>query len=217
MVLFNTIKNEINHLSTFDKWFISCGVLLQLVIGILTDSTIITIISGVSGIFAVILCAQRKLMQFPFSFIQLFTYCLIALEQNFYGEIIENIFYFLTMLMGFAWWINGYSSSNAEINVRHLSKEVNSIICVLNMIVIICLYNLLKATDDSQPLLDAISTVPAFTAQILLMARYSENWIYWLIIDIASIIMWSIVGNWVMVTQFTFWSINCIYGLKKWN
>lgn len=212
------IKKEINHSSLFDKWFIITGVLLQLSIGILTHSTVVTIISGVSGIFAVILCAQRKLIQFPFSFIQLFTYVILAFEQRFYGELIENGFYFITMLMGMYWWWKGYDSTSSEINVKKLSLTMNYAIIFANIVVITILYiYLLKQTDDTQPFLDAVSTVPAFTAQILLMTRYRENWIYWLIIDIASIIMWMKAGNIVMAIQFIFWSINCLYGLKKWK
>lgn len=216
--LTTNIQKELANQNLFDKAFIIGGTLLQLIIGIATNSSLVTIISGVSGILAVILCAQRKLIQFPFSFIQLFTYVILAYEQKFYGELIENVFYFITMLIGMYWWWKGYDSSNSEIKIRKLSLTMNYAVIFANIVVITILYlYLLNQTDDTQPFLDAISTVPAFTAQILLMTRYRENWIYWLIIDLASIIMWAIANNWVMVIQFIFWSINCIYGLKKWK
>lgn len=211
------IKKEINHLNSFDRWFIFSGILLQLIVGIVTKSNLITMISGFSGILAVILCAQRKLIQFLFSFIQLFTYVIIAYEQKFYGEIAENGFYFATMLFGMYWWYKGYDNTNAEIKVKHFSKITNVLIFILNLIIIGIVYCFLKDTNDTQPFLDSVSTVPAFIAQILMMIRYRECWIYWLIIDVASIIMWANAGNWVMVIQFIFWTINCLYALQKWK
>ena len=65
--------------------------------------------------------------------------------------------------------------------------------------------------------MDSITTVPAFIAQILLTLRYREQWIYWLIIDVGSIVMWGIAGDYIMMTQFIFWTINCFYGFYKWK
>jgi nicotinamide mononucleotide transporter len=65
--------------------------------------------------------------------------------------------------------------------------------------------------------LDSATTVPAFIAQMLMIMRYREQWIFWLIIDIGSILMWIHAGDWCMVAQFVFWTINCIYGFYKWS
>lgn len=212
-----TYKKELNNQNKFDIVFISSGIILQLIVGILTNSTLISFISGISGIFAVVLCAQRKLVQFPFSFLQLFTYVILAYEQHFYGELWENAFYFITMIFGIFVWNSGYNKCKNIISVKKLSKVDNIIVFLLNIVLIYVLYVILKGTNDTQPLLDAISTIPAFTAQFLMMTRYKENWYYWLIIDLASIVMWAIAGNWIMVAQFIFWSINCIYGIYKWR
>ena len=79
------------------------------------------------------------------------------------------------------------------------------------------LYLYLLMTNDTQPFMDSITTVPAIIAQILMILAYKEQWYFWLIIDLASIYMWAIAGDWCMVAQFIFWSINCIYGLYNWK
>lgn len=75
----------------------------------------------------------------------------------------------------------------------------------------------LHKTSDPQPFLDAISTIPAFITQILMVLGYREQWLYWLIIDVASVIMFIAIGNWMMVAMFIFWTLNCIYGWYKWT
>ena len=72
-------------------------------------------------------------------------------------------------------------------------------------------------TDDTQPFMDAITTVPAFVAQILLTFRYREQWIFWSIINVGSIFMWANVHDYCMVAQYIFWSINCILGYYSWS
>lgn len=49
------------------------------------------------------------------------------------------------------------------------------------------------------------------------MLRYREQWIFWIIIDVVSIFMWMFADNWIMVIQFIFWTMNCIYGYRKWK
>ena len=36
-------------------------------------------------------------------------------------------------------------------------------------------------------------------------------------LDVTSVVMFIILGNWVMVAQYIFWTINCIYGWVKWS
>lgn len=76
---------------------------------------------------------------------------------------------------------------------------------------------ILRHTQDPLPFLDAISTIPAFIAQILMVAGYREQWLHWCIIDVASTIMFLMIGNWMMVAMFIFWTLNCIYGWYKWS
>ena len=60
-------------------------------------------------------------------------------------------------------------------------------------------------------------SIPAIFAQIFMILRYREQWIFWLIIDLATILLWYRSGNWCMVSQYVFWSINCIYGWILWS
>ena len=76
---------------------------------------------------------------------------------------------------------------------------------------------ILRNTNDPLPFLDAISTIPAFIAQVLMVLGYREQWLHWIIIDIASVIMFLMIGNWMMVVMFIFWTLNCVYGWYKWT
>jgi nicotinamide mononucleotide transporter len=202
-----------NKYFSFGSIFMTLGVLIQVAVYVITNNTLLSLISGMCGVISVVLCSQRKIHFYTFGFIQLFTYVCLCWEQKLYAEIVENVFYFVTMLYGIYEWNNHLSCDRIE------TKSLgNNWYIVLGVTLCACggLWSILLNTDDSQPFMDSITTVPAFVAQILMILRYKESWYYWLTIDLGSIIMWSVAGDWCMVAQFVFWSVNCIYGLRKW-
>ena len=198
--------------------FALLGILIQIIAYISSDVPMLSLYSGISGIFAVVLCAERRLSFWTFAWIQLITYVILAWNQKLWGEVGENIFYAITMIFGMFIW--NKRIDNIETNKVHSRKLSNSslFLIVIGMVCgIITLYSFLLMTNDSQPFIDSISTVPAIIAQILMILAYKEQWYFWLIIDVASIYMWAVAGDWCMVAQFIFWSINCIYGIYNWK
>lgn len=198
--------------------FMLIGIFLQLIAWYITKDSLISLISGVTGIISVILCSQRKISFYFFGFIQLGTYMYLAWQQRFYGELIENVFYIITMLIGIVVWLKNYNTEEQIVESKRLSDRLFYIICSIMVFICVLLgYYMKYFTDNTQPFMDSFSTVPAFIAQTLLMLRYREQWIFWIIIDVVSIFMWMFADNWIMVIQFIFWTMNCIYGYRKWK
>jgi len=214
--LFKTLKREL-----FDSWFgllfMLSGLIVQYIAYKTTDAAFISLVSGSAGVISVVLCSQKKWLFYAFGWLQLITYCILAYEQRLYGEISENGFYGVMMVIGMWTWLSHYNRETAEVETRRLSK-LGLIKTVGFMIIAIVILNAaLSMTDDTQPLLDSVTTVPAFIGQILLTYRYREQWLFWFIIDVGSIIMWLIAGDYCMAAQFVFWTLNCIYGFYKWS
>ena len=205
-------------ISNADALFMLFMVLTQAVTAIWAKNDIVSFISGMTGIISVILCSQKKISFYVFGFIQLATYVYIVIQEHLYGELVENIFYAVTMVVGIFIWIFNYNKVKYEVKQKKLSdfgKYAWALVFVIGTYMTwLCLR---MYTDDQLPLLDAISTVPAFIAQILMICCYKEQWAYWLIVYISSIVMWAIIGNPFMIVQFSLWTINCIYGAHKWN
>ena len=202
--------------NNFGLVFMIIGVAMQVFTYLITGSSTLSLVSGMCGVISVVLCSQRKVMFYVFGFIQLFTYVILCVQQKLYGEIAENAFYFVTMLFGLYHWGNHYDDEKTTVETRNLNVSQKVWTAIVAVVFTIALYGLLRVTDDAQPFMDAITTIPAFVAQILMILRYKDSWYYWLTIDLGSIVMWAVAGDWCMVSQFVFWTINCIYGLRKW-
>ena len=206
-----------SKLKTFDWLFIAFGVLIQIVCYIFTGDGLLSFICGLSGCINVVLCSQRKLSFYFFAYIQMFTYIIIIFQQHLWGELVENIFYVITTTIALFMWLKHYNKEEKEVEARKLTSFQIFLCCIVFFISTILLYVILIKTNDPKPFLDAVSTVPAFIAQFMLMFRYREQWIMWLIVDIATLILWISIGNIFMIAQYIFWIMNCIYGYIKWS
>lgn len=222
------LKEEfVNGKTKFDWFFLGLGLVMQIiaiVYGYITNTpdSLVSIISSISGVLSVVLCAQGKISFYVFGFVQLFTYVFgVAIPNKLWGEAWENLFYFVTMLYGIYAWTKIYNKRSDNKSSEVKAKKLNGIGWVITMGALIVgtaiLTFVLKNTQDPLPFWDAISTVPAFIAQILMVLGYREQWLHWCIIDVASVIMFIMIGNWMMVAMFIFWTLNCIYGWYKWS
>lgn len=227
------IKDEFVSGKTWFDWdFLVVGLILQ-VIAIITGfasgnpESIGLIISGLAGVVSVILCSQGKISFYLFGFIQLFTYVFcFSIPNNLHGETIENGMYFITMLYGMYVWMKHYrrdtNNDSVEIKARKLGVKGNLIMATVFVVGTIAYYIFLKNVPlfgviDSDPFVDSVTSVPAYIAQILMVLGFREQWIYWFILDVGSIVLALRAGSLVMTAQFVFWTLNCVYGFVKWT
>ena len=216
------------RLTWFDHTFLVIGLLTQIIAYIWMPGHVISLVSGILGICSVILGSQGNILTFLFGFGQIGTYTYLCYMERFYGGIALNIFYFISQIYGIYIWhkrivhIGKTSSLQEEVKTalptRRLSTKTLLLITSLSLVVSLLVGYLLKHyTNDTQPYLDAFTTIPAIVAQILMVLAYREQWHLWLAIDLIYICMWLQAGNYCMVMQYAFWCINCIYGYRKWS
>lgn len=210
----NQIKSELNI--GLNAWiFLAFGLLLQIVSYLISNDSALSFASGVLGVFAVVLCSQRKVISYVFGIAQLLTFLVIVWQNNLYAKVAENVFYLLTMVIGIFIWKNNYKEE--QVQSRKISTPHLILILAVTTLLSAAVGYILTFTNDVHPYIDAFTTIPAFVAQILMITRYREQWIFWFLIDVGCVGLWLVVGNYCMVAQYIFWSINCVYGWKNWK
>jgi nicotinamide mononucleotide transporter len=76
---------------------------------------------------------------------------------------------------------------------------------------------LLDNLGGNGTLLDSASTIISVFANLLMMLRYREQWLLWIIIDAITVVMWLIAGDLIMVTMWSVYLINAFYGYYNWT
>lgn len=217
----NWFKNEFwVGYNLFEKIFLVSMLLLQIIVFIIVPDSVIGIISGIAGVISVVLCAKGKISFYFIGFVQTISYLYLAWVNNFYGEVIENIFYLVTMVWGiFIWKKNMQKNDDGTEDVK--AKKFNwwqwTVSVIGTVILTIIMGYILDSIGSNQAYLDAATNVMAIVAQLLMIWRFREQWIWWIVIDVICIIMWFNVGNWSMVAMYIAWTVNAIYGWYNWS
>ena len=202
----------------FDIGFLVSGLVVQVLVYWMAPTHWLSLVSGLLGITSVILCSQGNIWTFAFGFGQIITYSCLCYMERFYAGILMNAFYFFSQIYGIYAWRHHRTDNSAIITPRSLPANTFLLICAgVGMTAIGVGWLLHGFTDDSQPYMDAITTVVSVAAQVMLVMAIRQQWWLWLFVDILNVAMWGIAGNWSMVAQYSFWCINCVYGIVRWK
>lgn len=215
-----TLKHFWRGYTTFEKLFLLLGIVLQIIVFVIYPDTPLNIIAGLAGVISVVMCAKGRTMFYFVGFIQTCTYLVLSWQNSFYGEVLENLFYFVTMIWGiFVWKKN--ETTNADGTEDVLAKRFTTtqwLVSILGTIVAtVIMGHWLDKIGSAQAFTDAATNVMAIFAQLLMVRRYREQWIWWLVIDLFCIKLWWVAGNLSMVVMYVFWTANTIYGFVNWS
>lgn len=203
-----------------ERLFLISMLALQIIVFCIAPESPLSIIAGIAGVISVVLCAKGKTVFYFIGFVQTISYLFLAWEARFYGEVLENVFYFVTMIWGiFVWKKNSVQNDDGTEDVASKKFTVKQWIVsiIATVIATVAMGYWLDSIGSAQAYTDAATNILAIFAQILMVRRYREQWLWWLIIDVLCIKLWWVAGNWTMVAMYVAWTINCIYGWVNWS
>ena len=218
---FNYLKREMwDGFSINEKLFMWGMVLLQILVYIVAPDSWYGVVAGIAGCISVVLTAKGRWMMYPIGFIQNFTYTVLAFQNRFYGEVIEQVFYIVTMIYGMYAWaknMNTNDDGTQEVKTRKFTA-IEWIVSIAATALLTWGFGfVLEGIGAAQAYTDAATNIMALFAQVMMVRRYREQWIWWIVIDLLCIKMWLVAGNWSMVAMYIAWTANCIYGWINWS
>lgn len=179
---------------------------------------IIDAIAAISGILCVVLCAKGKKTQYIWGVINVIGYVIIAWINKYYGEVMLNALYYLpSQFIGYYLWNKHHNKDNDKVEGNKLNLKKSILLVVFCLIGIILYKEILDLLGGNKTLLDSASTTISIFANLLMMLRYREQWLLWIIIDVITVIMWIIAGDFIMVTMWSVYLINAFYGYYNWS
>ena len=179
---------------------------------------LIDALAAISGIICVVLCAKGKKSQYYWGFINILGYVIVAWLHKYYGEVMLNVIYYLPLqFIGYYIWSKNINTKAGDVKGKKLSLK-NSIILLISTGIGIVLYQyLLNHLGGTHPLLDSASTIISIIANMLMVLRYREQWLLWIVIDIITVIMWFKVQDYIMLTMWVVYLVNAFYGYYNWS
>ena len=214
-------KNYFSDWTLFEISWLIISTLTMLTLSIVWGDSPMALISGVTGIISVVLCAKGKISTYAFRCVNVGLYAIIAYQNRLFGEVMLNGFYYLPMnIVGFYMWRKQKDDEGTVIARRLTAKQI--ILLIIGLLIAITAYwRVLVALGGNLQLIDSITTILSIVAFLLQIGRFMEQWILWMIINVFSITMWSLLlgtpeGSVTMIIMFSAYLINGVYGFRNW-
>ena len=214
-------KNYFSDWTLFEISWLIISTLTMLTLSIIWGDSPMALISGVTGIISVVLCAKGKISTYAFACVNVGLYAIIAYQNRLFGEVMLNGFYYLPMnIVGFYMWRKQKDDAGTVIVRRLTPKQI--ILLIIGLLIAITAYwRVLVALGGNLQLIDSIKTILSIVAFLLQIGRFMEQWILWMIINVFSITMWSLLlgtpeGSVTMIIMFSAYLINGVYGFRNW-
>ncbi|TCJ03946.1 nicotinamide riboside transporter PnuC [Cytobacillus praedii] len=211
----------------FEKLWLIIFTLINIYLFFAWDDTILGLITSISGMLCVVLVAKGKVSNYYFGIIQTGTYAYIAYGYGLYGEVMLNaLFYFPLQFVGIYLWKQHTTDrkiKGEDIQINVLTKK-GWIGTIVSFLAIFILYAfLLKKLGGNVVWIDSATTTLSVIAQILMLKRYTQQWLFWIAVNVLSIVLWLnalILQGGNDVSMLVMWSaflINSIYGYYNWS
>lgn len=187
--------------------------------------TALGVVTSLTGLWCVILVAKRRILNYYVGIANILGYSYISYQYTLYGEVMLNMLYYLPMsLVGIWMWLRHRDKKTQDaVQVTTVPDIVRCVGGVALVFLIIAYGLVLKEMGDKQPFLDATTTLLSVVAMLLMVLRRVEQWVLWIIVDVASVIMWwrvlQMSGNndIAILVMWVAYLINAIYGLIAWQ
>ncbi len=180
------------------------------------NTSFLEAIAVISSLVYLYLATKENKWCFLFGLISSIIYVYICFEIKLYFDTFINFYYVIMSFVGFLSWNKTKKDSPANINKISLSKF--TIFSSIGLLISLGLgFYANKYTDAAFPFIDAFTTIFALIATWMVIKKYLENWIIWIVVDGISIALY--YQKSLVFTSFLFliYTIIAIQGFYKWK
>ena len=190
----------------------------QIGIYIYNPDSILGMVSGISGIICNVFVSKGKISNYFFGLIFAYTYFYISLGANFLGEMNTTLYVYIpAQFIGyFLWKANMQKEQGADAVVAKALTAKGWMGLIAFLVIGTFLFvQLLNHFGGSSTGLDGLSTIIVIAAQALMVLRYREQWLLWILLNIISIALWA--ENTSMYVMYSAYLLNSLYGYYNWS
>ena len=214
-------------LNGFD-WFLIIGTTLVSAVSQLVSGSWDTLgfIVAVTGIINLVLCARGNIWNYAFGIVYNAIYVYISWKSRLYADSAIYLLYYLPMqFIGWFSWKKNQNQESGAVNAVHLTRRTALVLLLVAAVLIPVFAWILglPAIGDSQPWLDATTTVVSILAMYMMVKAIAEQWYIWIVLDAVQVVKWTIATirgedhAALMLVMFAFFLANAVYGLIQWN
>lgn len=176
------------------------------------------LVAFVLAVWMVICNMRVNPLAWPLAFISSLLYFGFFWDGKLYGEAVLQLVFAALAVWGWWQWAFGRTREGAALTVRRLGLQglLPPVLLTLGAWPLLGLF-LATATDSPLPYWDAFPTVASLLGQWLLARKYEENWPTWIVVNVASVVLFGLKGYWLTVILYAAFIPMSVIGWRAWR
>lgn len=180
-----------------------------------SQSSIIEWLAVISSVLYVILATKNNIFCWFFALVSSGLYMYICFDFQLYIESGLQLFYFAMAIIGWVFWSR---SNDVGPAIQTWSYGLHTLnIAISGICTFLLGYFFATYTDQASPYVDAFTTCFSLAATYMVTKRILENWIYWIIIDLISIFLYSERELYLTSILYLLFTLLAVIGFMSWQ
>lgn len=147
-------------------------------------------------------------------------YIILSWEALFLGNILVNVYYFVTSIIGWVMWLRHRQEQTAAENDGGLITHVPLRSALLHVAILLGLaypMYLLFDGHSSMPLADTLATLLSFLGMLYLSRKQIQHWLCWIVANSLSGYIFLMAGDQISAVVFAVNLVVSILGYLNWH
>lgn len=175
------------------------------------------IFAALLGMAYIIFASKESQWCWPLAFISTCIYTVLFWEGQLPMQAILNFYYMGMAIYGYLLWRkHGIADDKLAITSWSLNKQL-LFISVATILSIVTGYYLAMTGTSQNPYLDASVTIFSVMNTWLMAKKILQNWLYWVLIDAAAIVLYIQSEYYATVILFSIYTLLAVAGYLSWK
>lgn len=170
------------------------------------------------GVAYVILAANKNVWCWLFGILgSAISIYIFIVYSKLYAEALLYFYYVIAGILGWIYWKKGQEKSSSDIVSKPIITHI--LVIVVGIILSYILYKIIATLfpEAQRPLFDSFTTIFSFIATWLTVKKWIENWLYWIVINLFSVVLYQSRGLEIYSYLMLFNAIMALYGYIRWQ
>lgn len=160
------------------------------------------------------LTIKQTIWCWPVALIAVIVSIVILYKERLFGDMALQIFYFFAGIYGWIYWKR---NQNIPFEVKHINQKLIPLLVGITAVQAFVYYHLLVYYKGDRPVFDSILTACSLTITYMMTKKWVENWLLWVIIDLAYVVLFCLKEMWFFAATNLLMAIIAYYGWLKWR
>jgi len=174
------------------------------------------VLAVILGVAYVIFAAKESLWAWGFGFFSTLIYTILFWEGALVSSSFLNLYYMIMAVYGYMLWKGGSSDEALQISMWE-NRFTLKVITAGILLSVVVGYLSDTYVGAKHAYLDAFVMIFSIIATWMLAKKILQTWIFWIVIDIAAVVLYWQSGYYVTIILFSLYVILAFYGYVSWR